>query len=440
MKGRSSFLALLALLSKGWELYMSSRRLDSLIEEAKESALKYIGAGPEDLEKGLELHKTIFTCDLFGFLPRTFSKKAQESIAEMIRNGASYQEVQPMRYVLTFVSSHIYDPYCREEYLKAIRAPQLDCTIMPIGSEKSLHDSLHRISWYIQLFDGMREYMTKCISVDDIESARKEGKLAVICNANCAPAQGGLLDGMDAHHWIDIFYRFGVRVMHLTYNRRNWVGDGCLEPANGGLSLHGQDVVKHLNRIGVIIDTAHSGERTTIDAAKFSRTPIVATHTTCKALYDHPRGKTDDEIRAIADGGGLVGICAIPSFLGENASVKDLLDHVDYAVNLVGPDHVAIGTDTGVICPPAPSEVSNTPPSPIPSPYSGDRWFGAWESAPKPSPASPEGKKSLALTNWPYFTVGLLSRGYSKEDIEKIMGKNFLRVFTAVEAGKEKPA
>jgi len=412
--------------------------MDTSIERARESALKVVGATPEQVEKGLELHKRLFASDLFGFLPRTLSAKAHATITEMIGNGAAYAELSPVYDVLR-ANSHIYDPDCREQFVDAVRATGLNCTVLTAGSEKSLHHSIHRISWYIHLFDTMGDSVKKATCVADIEAIHREGKLAVVCSTNCAPAQSGLTDGMDAHYWIDIFYRLGIRIMHLTYNRRNWVGDGCLEPADGGLSLHGVDVVKHLSRIGMAVDTAHSGRRTTLDAARLSKAPIMATHTACQALYDHPRGKSDDELKAIADTGGLVGICCIPYFLGENGGLKDLLDHIDYAIHLIGTDHVAIGTDTTYVGPPPPG----LPPIegfPKASPYSADRWFGAWKEGhlqPKPEQHLQE---SLAWTNWPYFTVGLVARGYSECDIEKMLGKNLLRVLAEVENAAESPA
>ena len=409
------------------------------VERAKQRALVYLGASPDQVERGLALHKKLFACDLFGFLPRTLSKRAYGRIWAMVENGASHAELAPVKQVLA-ASSHIHDASCKAAFLGAIEASGLNCTVLTMGSEKDLHHSIHRISWYIQLFDHFREHLHKAVCAADIEAARSDGKLAVVCSTNCAPAHGGLHDGVDAHHWIDIFYRFGIRVMHLTYNRRNWVGDGCLEPADGGLSLHGRDVVRHLNELGVVVDTPHSGRQTTLDAAKHSRAPVMATHTTCEGVYEHPRAKSDDELKAIADTNGLVGICVVPYFLGEGGNINMLLDHLDYALELIGPDHVGIGTDRAYNAPPPDGVQPFDHTHPRPSPYGMHKWWGAWRpehQAPKPSEEQAE---TLQWTNWPYFTVGLAARGYSDEVIGKVLGGNFLRVLGEVQSAAEPPA
>ncbi|MBN1671426.1 MAG: membrane dipeptidase [Kiritimatiellae bacterium] len=413
--------------------------MDEAIERTRQRTLEYIGATPEQVERGLALHAKLFACDTFGFLPRTLSKKAYETLWAMIENGATFDEIAPVKQVLA-ASSHLYDPWCRERFLEAIAATGLNCTVLTMGSEKDLHHSLHRISWYIQLFDHMREHLRKALGPPDIETARREKKLAVVCSTNCPPAHGGLHDGVDAHHWIDIFYRLGIRVMHLTYNRRNWVGDGCLEPADGGLSLHGRDVVRHLNEIGMVVDTPHTGRRTTLDAAKHSKAPIMATHTVCRGLYEHPRGKTDDELKAIADTGGLVGMCVIPYFLGEGGNINTLLDHLDYALNLIGPDHVAIGTDTAYSAPLPDGAEPFDERHPQPSPYSREKWWGAWQPEHQQPKPTEEQAETLRWTNWPCFTVGLVARGHNEAEIAKVLGGNFLRVLADVQKRGERPA
>lgn len=409
------------------------------IEQARRAAAKFTNATPDDIERGLALHQRIVACDLFGFLPVTLSVRAYKRLEAMIEGGASYEEIRPVRELL-YRQSAVYDPECRSQFDAIIDQTGLNAMMMTVGSEKSLHHSLHRLSWYVEMLDRMSDRLRKVAVFSDIALAREEGKLAVIFAANSSPAESGLSDGQDAHQWIDIFHRFGVRAMHLTYNRRNWVGDGCLEPADGGLSVHGRDVIRHLNDVGILIDTAHTGRQSTLDAAKASRTPIIASHTSCRAVYDHPRGKTDDELRAIADGGGVIGICAIPSFLGPTASIRNLLDHIDHAVQLVGSAHVAIGTDQAY-CGPEPEGLPSLEDRyPRASKDSPDRWFGGWQPEHQAGRPSPEQRASLAWTNWPYITVGLVARGYKEEDIANIMGGNVLRVMETVWNAGESPA
>ncbi|MGI6087772.1 MAG: dipeptidase [Kiritimatiellia bacterium] len=412
---------------------MEMTSLERNIAAARAAALGCLGMTPEEAAPGLAWHEELMVCDNFGFLPAIWSLQAADTLRTMIANGASYAEIRPVREAICRETS-VFNQDCRQEFLGAVRATGLNCMALTVGSEKSLHHSLHRISWYIQMFDYLAPWLRKAVCYDDIAVALTENKLAVVCSANCPPAQSGLEDGMDVKNWVEIFYRFGIRIMHLTYNRRNWVGDGCLEPANGGLSLHGRDVIRQMNRLGIVVDTPHSGERTTIEAAEYSQTPIMASHTTCRALHNHPRGKSDDALKAIAASGGLVGICVLPHFLGGSADINALLDHVDHAVNLIGADHVAIGTDAAYQSdfPGGLAEFETQ--FPKAGAYSADRWFGAWGEAKYPDVhITPEGKASLSWLNWPYFTVGMRQRGYSRETIAKILGGNFLRVFRAVE-------
>ncbi|MFA6717439.1 MAG: membrane dipeptidase, partial [Victivallaceae bacterium] len=108
--------------------------------------------------------------------------------------------------------------------------------------------------------------------------------------------------------YIHVFFEFGVRMMHLTYNRRNLIGDGCGEPDDGGLSAFGRQVIAEMNRVGIIPDVAHCGQRTSLEAAQESGLPVVASHSACHSLAEHCRAKTDEVIEAIAKSGGYIGI------------------------------------------------------------------------------------------------------------------------------------
>lgn len=408
------------------------------IESVRAHARDAIDATDEEIERGLQIHAETVACDLFGFLPSTRSTAGRELLAEMIEVGSTTNELIPVGEVID-KTSPAYDPTCAAQFSTAIESTGLDCTVLTAGSEKNLHHSINRISACIHLFDAYDGPIRKVTSVAELDDAVAADELAVFFSTNCPPAQGGLRDGMDAHWWIGLLYRLGVRIMHLTYNRRNWVGDGCLEPADGGLSIHGREVVRQLNRLGIAVDTAHSGRQTTLDAAACSEAPIMATHTTCTGVYEFPRGKSDAELQAIADGGGLIGICAIPHFLARKGNLADLLDHVEYAVELVGPEHVAIGTDNG-FRPASTDDQPSVPSRPSPSPYGPDEWFGAWDYAPERADIPAANRKSLAWVNWPLFTVGLVARGFDAATIERILGGNFRRVMREVEETKDAEA
>jgi membrane dipeptidase len=145
--------------------------------------------------------------------------------------------------------------------------------------------------------------------------------------------------------YVKIFFQLGIRMMHLTYQRRNMIGDGCGETSNAGLSDFGRTAIAEMNRIGVIPDCAHSGWQTSLEAAKVSTRPVVASHSTCAAIHPHIRSKPDDVIRAIVDSGGYIGICCISNSCAGPAISPELLDHIQYVTKNFGVDHVAIGTD-----------------------------------------------------------------------------------------------
>jgi len=211
-------------------------------------------------------------------------------------------------------------------------------------------------------------------------------------------------------------------MMHVTYNRRNLLGDGCAETSNGGLSDLGRAAIAEMNRVGVIVDVAHSGWQTSLEAAQVSQKPMVASHTVCAGLREHIRAKPDAVIRAICDTGGLIGICWIAPFLGGSGGLTAVLDHVDYAVKRFGIEHVAIGTDVAHT-----SQYAAAASKLIPSRgKKRTRYESLWPEGALGGQWPQAG--SLGWTNWPLLTVGLVQRGYQEDDIRKILGANILRV------------
>lgn len=216
------------------------------------------------------------------------------------------------------------------------------------------------------------------------------------------------------------------------------IGDGCMETANAGLSDFGRAVIQEMNRVGVIVDTVHSGWQTSLEAAQASRSPMVASHSGCAALNPHPRCKPDEVIRAIADTDGYFGICCIPHFLGRSGDINAMLDHIEYAAKLVGPDHVGIGTDVAYVPRANGAEMAKAAARRPTRP----RWENFWLPGTTGAGSgwgTPEQVMSMAWTNWPLFTVGMVQRGFSDEDIAKIIGGNVLRVVDAVLHARERP-
>jgi membrane dipeptidase len=174
------------------------------------------------------------------------------------------------------------------------------------------------------------------------------------------------------------------------------------------------------------VDVAHSGWQTSLEAARASTKPMVASHAAACGVHEHIRAKPDDVIRAICDTGGYVGVCCIPRFLGGSGDINAMLDHVDYIAKTFGAEHVTIGTDVAFT-----SQNDRAERARFSAPRTRARWESFW---PPTDPATearysrPEQTHSMAWTNWPLFTVGLVQRGHPDRDIQMILGGNVLRV------------
>src|SRR5437870_11075638 len=201
---------------------------------------------------------------------------------------------------------------------------------------------MKRLARFTYVTDVLRPFVAKAVAPDDIVAAKKENRHCLYLTGNGVPLAQRWTSTEEELGTIRLFFQLGIRMMHLTYNRRNMLGDGCAEPANGGLSDFGRHAIAALNRAGVVVDVAHSGWRTSLEAAKCSTKPVVASHTAAANLHQHIRGKPDEVLKALADSGGYAGICCIPEFLGGKGDIAAFLDHIDYTVRKVGVDHVAI--------------------------------------------------------------------------------------------------
>ena len=209
-----------------------------------------------------------------------------------------------------------------------------------MGDMEPFQHTLREIEiWDATLRDNAAELL-KVRTAADLRLAREQGRIGVIYGFQNAVAIGTDLDR------IATFERLGVRVIQLTYNQANHIGDGSMAPGNRGLTPFGREVVERLNDSRIMVDLSHSGENTCLEAARISREPVSVNHTGCRALTDLPRNKTDEELRLVASRGGFVGIYFMP-FLnaGGHASAADVVEHIDHAVKVCGEDHVGIGTD-----------------------------------------------------------------------------------------------
>ncbi|HID07855.1 MAG TPA: dipeptidase, partial [Armatimonadetes bacterium] len=402
--------------------------MSEAIERAREVALSILQPSRRDIEHGLELHRNSIVCEAYGFAPRAAIDG--DALKTAMEAGASEIELQDMIEDMTMTRC-VTDSQEREEFMRAWEVAGVTCILQNAGEEgNSIPRLIKRLARFTYVTDMMRDFLYKAVTPDDIVSAKEQGKHCLYLTCNGVPLPQDWISVEEELRYINIFFQLGIRMMHLTYNRRNVIGDGCAEPTNAGLSDFGRAVVAEMNRVGIIVDVAHSSWQTCLDAARISERPIVASHSACWALNQHYRCKPDEVIRAIADTDGYIGICCVPAFLGGSGDINALLDHIDYVAKKFGVDHVAIGTDVAYISSSAEREWRK-----IPSRPRRNWWAALWhEDDPLFSQQwqQEHQRLSLAWTNWSLFTVGLVQRGYSDDDIQKILGGNVLRVARAV--------
>lgn len=226
----------------------------------------------------------------------------------------------------------------------------------------------------------------------DIARAKAEGKLAALMVVENSDALEASLNVL----WV--FHRLGVRSITLTHNPSTWAAAGNAESrCGGGLTCFGVKLVQEMGRIGMLVDVSHISERGFWDTLETASRPVIASHSCCRALCDHPRNLTDEQLRALAQNGGVVGITFVESFLRADwtpdqmfGTFDALLDHIDHAVNVAGIDHVGLGSD-----------------------FDGG------------------GTAIRSALEFPRITAGLLERGYGEEAVRKILGGNHLRLLRA---------
>lgn len=298
----------------------------------------------------------------------------------------------------------------RRSGVKTIQATLGGIEVDPCGWDAIVRD----LAWYAHA-ERVSGMLKICRSSAELAHAAAGGVLGVLLGTQDAGWCDSRLERLETA------YQAGLRVLQLTYNQRNVFGDGCSEPANAGLSRLGEALVRRAGELGVIVDVSHCGDRTGVDAIRTSRRPIAVTHAACRALNPHPRAKPDDFLRALRDGGGYLGIVAIPAFLRpdeENAAVGDMVRHVEHAATIVGIENVGIATDWGGVTPDMPGELAEAT----------RQAFIRAGFKPQELPrigASPAGFQ--AWTEWPRITAALLHAGFSEETVRGLIGGNWLR-------------
>jgi membrane dipeptidase len=377
-------------------------------------------------ERALEIHQKSIVIDSLAPRggPLIYSPEIIQHLKEGLQIGKSSWALRKevLEIMMRYLAEH---PKFRDEYLGLIRTSGVTATsetITALGEiPHRFENAIKGLSLTTQKLDALPDYMIKATRAEDIKKAKSENKYAVLMNL-----QNASVIGDDVNN-IDLFYRFGVRVLQLTYNLRNLVGTGCTERNDSGVSEFGVKVIERMNQLHMLIDLSHCGYQTSIDGIDLSKDPVAFTHTGCRSVFDHPRSKTDDQLKAIAEKGGYVGIYVLSYFLRrppERATVEDVMDQIDHAVRLIGADHVGIGTDYEQ---PYPKTIEQMmiERSRIESLKVGFRPEHHMDPT-----LHTDGLEDWSM--WPNITRGLVSRGYSDQEITNIVGGNFLSILEKV--------
>jgi membrane dipeptidase len=279
-------------------------------------------------------------------------------------------------------------------------------------ANRNLAAAQRDLTTWQQRFEKWQDRLLKIARVADIADARKTGRVGVLLGFQNATIVESSIRNLDA------LYEAGARCIQLTYNSRNLLGDGCTERTNAGLSTFGVSVVERMNELGIIVDLSHCGEATSRDGIQFSTRPPAFTHTMCKAIYDHVRAKSDEQMKAVSDKGGMTGIATLGYFIGPTpaTTLDDYLRHVDHAVKIAGIDHVGLASDYSI--------------RGIGAIHTRESWYIPRLSSFPPvyrvrwPPWIPELDVPERFRN---IARGLAARGYTSAQIEKLLGGNWVR-------------
>ena len=301
------------------------------------------------------------------------------------------------------------EPWCGNSWDKTERFRDAGYDVISItlaGDNHNISETTQRVAAARHEIFSRPDELLLIQSVDDVKRAKAENKLGIAFHFEGTRCFERNLDVIES------FYQLGVRHTLLAFNQANSAGGGCAEKSDGGLSNFGRQLVAEMERVGMLLDLSHTGRRTAMDALEIATRPAVFTHSNADAVAPHFRNLEDEQARACAATGGLVGVSSSNEYLGvQQSNVEAIFRHVDYYVELLGPDHVGLGFDV-VFDPVALSDWIRTRP---------DEWPG------KDDPA------------WPGFTYGLpedgprltelmLNHGYHETSIRKILGENYLRI------------
>ncbi len=300
-------------------------------------------------------------------------------------------------------------PWSLRRESAALRQGGVDAVFATVASLEDTGTAVTRVAQWLRAGEDPAIPARVATSVAEIRGAAAAGDIAVVLHfQGSEPLRAGA-------ELVGAFARLGVRVIQPTYNYRSAAGDGCCEPEDAGLSLFGQELVRAMNRHRIAVDIAHAGVRTSLEAIERSARPVIASHANARAVCEHPRNLPDEVIKAVAASGGVIGLCAFPSFVsaGPSPALDQLIDHAVHIAGLAGAGHVGLGLDFA---------------------DEGEEeydFYGYDERYyPRPPWVWPRGIEWLHQCR--DIAAALQARGFSPDEAAGIMGANFLRVLARI--------
>lgn len=307
------------------------------------------------------------------------------------------------------------------ESLQAGRVTAINATIV---SWENYLETLGHLSKWPKRFRDHSDKLIQIRTADDIRQAKTDGQVGIIYGfQNASPIENDL-------NRLSIFHDLGVKIIQVTYHERNLLGNGCWERADEGLSNFGLDAIREMNRLGILIDLSHVGDKTSLESIEHSEVPVAITHSNARAFCDHPRNKPNDVLDLLKERDGVIGSTSFANFMPKKfeSTIEDYVDAIDDLVERVGIDHVGIGTD-----------FTQDQPESFWR-YIGSQQGTKWPSSFVKSTANFEQFEESPIgmetpEKLPNLATTLSNRGYGDVDVRKILGGNWLRLFDQVWSG-----
>lgn len=311
------------------------------------------------------------------------------------------------------------------EFLQLLKKGGVTCVHACCGIWENARETLSKVGKWHRFFKENDDMVMQVFQGEDIVTAKKKGKIGVILGTQNTSA---LEDELSL---VSVFNQLGVKVMQLTYNNQNLVGGSCYEARDSGLSRYGKLVVEEMNRVGMVIDLSHVGERTSLDAIAASERPVAITHANPDWIFPTKRNKSEEMLHALRGNGGVLGLCAYPHLInGKETTLEEFSDMIIRTADFMGVDHIGLGTDLTLN-------------------MSDDflHWMrmGRWThqmdygAGSKENPSWPDWPAWFQTPgDFPTIANGLIRKGMTTEEVYKVMGGNWLRFFTdSFKSGKE---